>query len=69
MKVKFFMDRYPNMNEVYGSFTHESLANSFKKSPEAKRIWIEVNIPDDRQLWPDSFVGVSAEVLDVKVQL
>lgn len=57
MKVRYYADRYPgqNLEDIYWS--RESQAAVSRLYEHNRRIWIEIDVPTDKQLWPENFVG------------
>lgn len=70
--MRFFTDRFKDQNlthkPIFLNFYHEGEAINYPLSIDMKRVWIEIDIPTDEQLWPDYFKGVSAAVTSVEVQ-
>ncbi len=67
MLVRFFSDRYVKQDLQKVFWTSEDQAASFRISAGNKRIWITVDIPEDKDLWPENFEGIKAEVGAVEV--
>jgi hypothetical protein len=69
MRLKFFTDRFPEQNIVNSIHWYpEVAATRMQLSPQFKRIWIVVDIPIDQELWPESFEGLKADVLEVSTE-
>lgn len=72
MKMRFFTDRFKDQNltqkPIYISWYHENQAINYPIGPDSKRVWIEVDVPEDSQLWPNFFMGTSATVISTEVQ-
>ena len=72
MKMRFFTDRFKQQNltqrPIYINWYHEHEAVNYPLNIDMKRIWIEIEIPSDSQLWPDYFKGEQAAVLSTEIQ-
>lgn len=69
MKLKFFTDRWKGQDlNVQLTFFPEKSAVNISKQADCKRIWIEVEMPDDRQLWPNDFMGEIVPVTNTEVE-
>lgn len=66
MKLKFFCDRYKNQNMNYLTFLPEATADVVKAAPGSKRVWIEVEVLSDSDLFGSPSVGVIDSVVAVE---
>lgn len=64
--MKFFATIYPGMNREGVNWYPESVAASWPLSKDERRVWINIEVPNDQALWPEKFEGpvVPAEVVD-----
>ncbi len=69
MKLRFFCDRYKNQNMNYLTFLPEATAEVVKVMPGSKRVWIEVEVPSDPDLFGAPSVGVVDSVVAEEVKI
>ena len=70
MLVRFFTDRHPKQDLGGPIFWNiEADASALKLRPDTKRVWITVEMPEDKELWPESFKGAEAEVVGAEISI
>lgn len=55
--VRFYADVVPNFDPKCVSLCSAGLTTPAEPIAGYKRIWIEVELPCDRDLWPERFAG------------